>query len=234
MYDSLLTLIKESIKKKENLHIHQKERGLGLTTLFKKIEGLHLGVYVEAGPPKGVLQSIVRQRGTIYELKRKVNPNKLTILLDNVQDLNTKSYNLFNSWLRQGLVLITGGTKNLFGFNEVVLAPLSFEDSLNFLKKFIKNEELAKIIAKECKGNISKMMRCINVSKNVNYKTEEGLQAIKNSIKFKRSFNFSPSVLYPIVQTLRYFLYARRNYQLGNSFAFLAYLLMFLRFVRKK
>jgi len=233
-----MKFIKERIELRECTHIHAKE-GYGATTLLRTLEKNGLGVYAEPRPLKQLVQALAGEsKGSIIELKKLINLNSV-LLLDDVHLITNQVKDFLDKLLNHGLVIVSAGRRNVFKLFEIELKPLSFDASVKLVNYYLKNKELAKVIASEVGGNPSLLMRAVMKARvRKNLMTVKGFKAFRKSINasVKRRDLLNPvilSVISGILISLRYFFYIQREFKTGYTFAMIAYALITLGRVNK-
>lgn len=221
------------LKLRECVHVKARS-GLGSTTLLKSLPG----VYVEPRPLKPIISALAGGKGSIVELKQRINYNQV-LLIDDVHEITKQVKNFVSKAINQGLLVVSVGRRNVFRFTELELKLLSFEESVKLVNKHLKNKELSRIIVDEVGGNPGLLMQAVRKAKASDLKTMGGFEQFKKGlnklVKRKELLSLSLIVMiYPLVQTLRHLFYAQREYQIGHYMAMTAYTIMLLKSMAKK
>ncbi len=236
----LLNLVIERIRLRENTHI-KGARGIGKTTFLKEIERKGYGIYAPSHPLKQLLLSITSEKkGTIYELSRLVEPEETTLLLDDVELMTRVTRRFLKRMIAHGLVVVSAGSRNVFGFFEVKLRELSFEESVKLVSRKVRNRELARIIAREVGGNPSLLLSAARKAvARKDIKTVKGFKEFRKSLSLlkERKDILNPafiSIVSGALISARYFFYTQRMFKEGYIAAMIAYALLTVGRIRKR
>jgi len=234
MRRELIAQITRRIGLRECTHLQAKS-GLGATTLLKQLPG----VYAESRPLKPIVQALAHEsKGSIVELKKLIDCTE-ALLLDDVHLITNQVKKFLEKLLNKGLVIVTAGRRNAFSFHELVLKPLSFNQSLKLVKRELGNIELARVIVNEIGGNPGLLMNAVRKAKaRKDLKTLKGFGEFKHSINasLKRKDLLNPaliSVVAGVLISLRYLFYRMRDFESGYTVAMIAYALITLGRVKK-
>ena len=228
MRRELINELNRLISLRECAHIKARS-GLGLTTLLKSLDG----VYAQPRPLKPMIQALAGEtKGSVQDLIKLIDCESTTLLIDDSELITKSIKGLLDKLINQGLVIVTGGSRNVFSFNEYLLKPLSLNESIDLVNKHLRNRELARVIAEEVGGKPVLIMNAVRKAKaRSDLMTAQGFNEFKDSINssIKRVdlINYKALIIIAgVLMSARYLFYLERDFSSGYLAAMIGYVLL--------
>jgi len=235
----MINQIKRLVSLRECVHIKALS-GVGKTTLLRELENLGVGAYAEPTPLKPIIVALSgEKKGTVSELKELIDCDKSVLLLDDVHLITKQVKRFIHSMLNKGLVVVSIGSKNVFGFSELVLNEPSFSKAVSIVNGFIKNKELSRVIVSEVGTNPARFMKAVRRAMvRGDLRTVSGFSEFKDGInrlnERRELISHKTLVLAAgFLISLKYFFYVQGAFSNGYTAALIGYALMALSRLRK-
>lgn len=235
----MIKAVKRLVSLRECVHI-KASVGVGKTAFLKKLDSQGVGVYAEPSPLKPIVEALSgKSRGTISELKSLIDCDNSVLLLDDVNLVTKQVKRFIDSMINRGLVVVSIGSKNIFGFAELVLSEPGFNEAVSIVNGFVKNKELARVIVGEVGTNPARFMKAVRRAL-----ARSDLRTVRGFSEFKSGINLlnerkelvshkSLIVAAGFLISLKYFFYVQGAFSNGYTAALIGYALMTVSRLRK-